>query len=123
MASRNPKSHLLAFGVVSILAGLILLCVYLGVGMLLTGIEEVGLQDSEFLGYAFMSGGWGFAAIVMIYALIQFGKGYLDQRTFQVPETCFECNERLYRDEVKVVGEEIVECPHCGVSLKVKKGW
>ena len=123
MVSDNTKFHLFAFTLFAILTGIILLFVYLSVAGLLMGIEELGLDNPYFFASAFMSGGYGFTAIIIVYVLFQFVKGYLDQRRLKVPEVCPECKENLYPSDIEGIEEEKAECPHCGVALKVTKGW
>jgi len=123
MVSDNTKFHLFAFTLFAILTGIILLFVYLSVVILLMGIEELGLENPYFFASAFMSGGYGFTAIIIVYVLFQFVEGYLDQRRLKVPEVCPECEEKLHSSDVKWIEEERAECPQCGVELRVRKVW
>lgn len=40
-----------------------------------------------------------------------------------VPDSCSECDESLYSDEVELIEPHKTKCPHCGFSFKVTTYW
>jgi len=117
------KAYLFYGTLFAILSGLILFLAYLSAGSLFIGFEELGLESPYFFASAFLGIGYGITALSIAYIQLILVRAFLDARVFKVPEICPECKENLYSSTVKWFEENRVGCPHCGVSLKVTKGW
>ena len=109
----------------ALIAGIILLFVYLSVTSLLMGLEELRMgKFGSFVWALFFSIGYGFTAVTIGFVFYLMIKSYLDARSLIVPEICPECKADLHPTDLKwIEPEKKAECPHCGVSLKVTKGW
>ena len=123
MVSDKTKFHLFFITVFSLFSALILLIFYLSIATLVTGIEEGGGQNPDFIGYAIMSGVWACIAIILFLPLIQIIRAYLDERRLNIPEVCPECKEDLHPSEIVHLEKGVAECPYCGVVLKITKEW
>jgi hypothetical protein len=118
------KAHLFYSCFSLFLGGLVVLFSYFSLIALSMGLEELSMGNVSYFGMGLLlGGGWGFTAAVIAYFLIVVIKAYLDTRTLKVPDVCPECNEGLHSSDVKWIEEDSAECPHCGVALKVSKGW
>ena len=124
MVSDNLKGHLWFFIAFSCAAGAALAFGYVTVVALESSLD-VFLQGDfiSILGALAISIGGGVFTAIMVYFLLIITKSYLDARTLIAPDVCPECKEGLPPSEIEWVEPEKAECPYCGVSLKVRKGW
>ncbi|MFW9851240.1 MAG: hypothetical protein ACFFF4_19095 [Candidatus Thorarchaeota archaeon] len=124
MVSDSLKGHLWFFLGLSCTAGSALAFGYVTVVGLESLLEMLLQGELISVGGALaISVGSGVITAIMVYLLLFITKSYLDARTLIVLNICPECKESLPSNEIKWVEPEKAECPYCGVSLDVRKGW